>query len=75
MSYKSGVYQHVTGGMLGGHAVKIIGYGTDSKSGLDYWLVANSWNTDWGVNGYFMIRRGNNECNFEANMWTASPQL
>jgi cathepsin B len=75
MSYKSGVYQHVTGGMLGGHAVKIIGYGTDSKSGLDYWLVANSWNVDWGQNGYFMISRGNNECNFEANMWTASPQL
>nr|TKV90020.1 hypothetical protein SEVIR_9G000400v2 [Setaria viridis] len=25
--YKSGVYKHVTGGMMGGHAVKLIGWG------------------------------------------------
>ena len=27
--------------MLGGHAIKIIGYGTEG--GTPYWLVANSW--------------------------------
>ena len=27
MNYKSGVYHHVSGKMLGGHAVKIIGWG------------------------------------------------
>lgn len=44
-----GVYQHVTGQMLGGHAIKILGWGKENDT--PYWLVANSWNTDWGDNG------------------------
>ena len=44
-----GVYQHVTGGVLGGHAVKMLGWGVED--GTPYWIVANSWNTDWGDNG------------------------
>lgn len=35
--YKSGVYKHVTGDVLGGHAVKLIGWGT-SEDGEDYWV-------------------------------------
>ena len=47
--YITGVYQHTTGELLGGHAVKMIGWGyEDSKP---YWLIANSWNTDWGDHG------------------------
>ena len=42
LTYKSGVYKHVTGKGLGGHAVAIIGYGTDPSAG-SYWLVKNSW--------------------------------
>ena len=41
-TYTSGVYQHVTGSSLGGHAVKMVGWGTDN--GVDYWKIANSWN-------------------------------
>ena len=46
MSYKKGVYKHTTGYLEGGHAVKLIGWGTEA--GEDYWLCANSWNTNWG---------------------------
>ncbi|KAF3660120.1 cytochrome b6-f complex iron-sulfur subunit, chloroplastic [Capsicum annuum] len=63
--YKSGVYKHVTGKYIGGHAAKLIGWGT-SEEGEDYWLVVNSWNTDWGDDGYFKIRRGTNECEIES---------
>jgi len=63
MDYQSGVYHHTTGEYLGGHAVKIIGWGTLDST--PYWLVANSWNTTWGMQGFFMIERGNDECGFE----------
>jgi len=65
-NYKSGVYQHVSGSREGGHAIKIIGWGTEN--GTAYWLVANSWNTSWGANGFFKIRRGTNEVGIEASV-------
>jgi len=64
LAYKSGVYHHTgIGPMLGGHAIKIIGWGVDA--GVDYWWVANSWNEDWGDHGFFKIRKGTNECQIE----------
>lgn len=45
-----GVYQHVTGEELGGHAIKILGWG--EENGTPYWLAANSWNYDWGDKGW-----------------------
>jgi len=47
-SYKSGVYTHLSGYYTGSHAVKVIGWGVDSASGYDYWLISNSWGPDWG---------------------------
>jgi len=63
-SYKSGIYRHVSGEELGGHAVKIIGWGYDAPSSTNYWIVANSWNNDWGENGFFRIAFG--ECGIES---------
>jgi len=63
LPYQSGVYQHVTGDELGGHAIKILGWGVESNT--PYWLVANSWNTEWGAKGYFKILRGSDECGIE----------
>jgi cathepsin B len=66
-TYKSGVYAKTKGAKeLGGHAVEIIGYGTDAAAG-DYWLVKNSWNEEWGDEGFFKIKRGSNECGIEQN--------
>lgn len=66
ISYKTGVYHHVSGGLLGGHAVKIVGYGVES--GTKYWIVANSWAESWGEKGFFRIKKGSNECGFESNV-------
>ncbi|TVT97974.1 hypothetical protein EJB05_56745 [Eragrostis curvula] len=70
--YKSGVYKHITGGMMGGHAVKLIGWGT-SDAGEDYWLLANQWNRGWGDDGYFKIIRGRNECGIEEDVVAGLP--
>ncbi|KIH54085.1 papain family cysteine protease [Ancylostoma duodenale] len=65
--YKEGIYVHKWGRETGAHAVKIVGWGREN--GTDFWLIANSWNTDWGENGgYFRIARGNNECDIEAKV-------
>lgn len=69
MNYKSGVYKHVSGSLLGGHAVKIVGWGHDDSVNEDYWIVANSWGTGWGEQGFFRILRGKDECNFEADVY------
>lgn len=72
-AYKSGVYQHKTGENLGGHAIKILGWGVEE--GVKYWLVANSWNADWGDKGFFKILRGSNECGIEGNAVAGLPKL
>ncbi|MNF10457.1 Papain family cysteine protease [compost metagenome] len=75
MQYTSGVYHHISGAFMSGHAIKIVVWGVDSQSKLPYWIVANSWGVDWGMNGFFWIKRGSNECEIEEYMYTANVQL
>lgn len=72
MTYKSGVYKHVTGRFLGGHAVKLLGWGV-SEDDEPYWILANSWNTNWGDKGYFKMLRGRDECGIESNIVAGMP--
>ena len=44
------------------HAVAIVGWGTDATSGMDYWIMRNSWGESWGMDGYFLMERGVNMC-------------
>jgi len=71
--YKSGVYHHVAGETLGGHAVKMIGWG--EENGTPYWIIANSWNYDWGDGGFFKIVRGKNECGIEESIAAGLPKV
>ena len=64
------IFQHYTGGVIDDpkcgqqldHAVLIIGYGTDSTTGQEYYIVKNSWGTGWGINGYVLLARNKNMC-------------
>lgn len=67
----AGVYKHVAGKALGGHAIRILGWGVENDT--PYWLVANSWNTDWGSNGFFKILRGKDECGIEGQINAGLP--
>jgi len=73
LNYKSGVYQHLTGNYLGGHAVKAIGWGVED--GVKYWIIVNSWNEGWGDNGQIKILRGEDHCGIESDVVAGSPKI
>jgi cathepsin L len=61
--YKTGVYyeKQCSSEQLD-HGVLVVGYGTDQKGG-DYWIVKNSWGTEWGMEGFIHIARNRgNHC-------------
>eukprot|EP01116_Phalansterium_solitarium_P012996 TRINITY_DN297_c1_g1_i3.p1 TRINITY_DN297_c1_g1~~TRINITY_DN297_c1_g1_i3.p1 ORF type:complete len:355 (-),score=84.98 TRINITY_DN297_c1_g1_i3:168-1187(-) len=74
-AYKSGVYVQHSNHSLGTHAVKFIGWGVDNTTSLKYWLVANSWNVNWGDQGFFKILRGVDECGIEEETDFGTPNV
>jgi C1A family cysteine protease len=58
-SYQGGVYRHVTGDLLGYHAIAVVGF----SEGEQCWICKNSWGKDWGENGWFKIGYG--ECDID----------
>ena len=58
-SYSSGVITSDSCGTNLDHGVLIVGYGTES--GIDYWLVKNSWSSSWGDEGYVKIERSDSK--------------
>ncbi|XP_045445984.1 digestive cysteine proteinase 2-like [Melitaea cinxia] len=42
------------------HEVTLVGYG--EQDGETYWIVRNSWGTNWGIDGYFHMSTRDNSC-------------
>lgn len=69
--YTDGVYRRKHDATSdGGHAVTIVGWGVTS-AGTKYWIVRNSWGTEWNKSGasgagYWRHLRGSNEGGIES---------
>ena len=46
-----------------------------TENGTPYWLVANSWSTQWGEDGFFKILRGKNECGIEGQVFAGHAKV
>jgi len=49
--YSSGIYKSVSKHSVGGHAVSLVGFNDEGR----YWIVRNSWGSDWGENGFIRV--------------------
>ena len=61
------------GKLIFGHAVVLSGWGIEN--GIPFWWVRNSWGPNWGIDGYFKILRGNNECRIEEHVIAGLPNI
>lgn len=75
MDYSSGVYtNNANCGEELNHGVAVVGYNTSVKK--PYYIVRNSWGSDWGLNGYvkMAIGSGSGTCGI-ANDQNVVPKL
>lgn len=53
--YKSGIYSEKKIVVATNHVVSVVGWGQDPVTKEEYWIVRNSWGTQFGLNGFFQI--------------------
>jgi len=61
--YQSGVMSWEDCGWINvlDHCVQLVGYNSADSSN-NYWVVRNSWNTDWGIEGYIWLEMWRDTC-------------
>ncbi|KAG2306250.1 hypothetical protein Bca4012_084713 [Brassica carinata] len=53
--YTSGVFTGPCDHWYGNHNVVVVGYGNNGT--MDYWIIRNSWGSNWGESGYLKLQR------------------
>ena len=72
--YKEGIYESNDIEKLNlFHIVEIIGWGIEKNK--SYWLIQNSYGSQWGDNGFFKIIRGKNHLGIEGYATSAEPLI
>ncbi len=63
-NYKSGYYNESCSEP--NHAVILVGFGHDIEKNVKYWIIRNSWGSEWGINGYGYVKYDEN------NYWSCN---
>lgn len=53
--YTSGIYKDSHCSTILNHAIGVVGYGTEGAE--NYWIIRNSWSTEWGEKGYCRLAK------------------
>eukprot|EP00126_Sphaerothecum_destruens_P013059 Sdes_comp22342_c0_seq1m20824 len=77
-SYQGGVFEQDVEFSALNHEVSVVGWGMDSETGKEHWIVRNSMGSEFGEEGFFKIAMyGNNlgieeDCSFGVPLWNQS---
>jgi len=63
-NYKSGYYDENCSEP--NHAIILVGMGFDQIKNIQYWIIRNSWSSNWGIEGYGYIKYDN------SNNWSCN---
>merc|ERR1711871_815469 len=74
-NYKGGIFVDKSGCTSPMHAVAVSGFGTDPKTGTEFWIVRNSWGRYFGEDGWFRIQKGTNNLGIENQCAWGVPKL
>lgn len=71
-AYTGGIFEDKTADMEVVHDISIVGYGVENE--VPYWVIRNSWGTQWGEDGFMRLVRGKDNLAIESDCAWATPK-
>lgn len=74
-TYTGGIYSQKVLFVSINHAIAVVGWGIDQPTNTEYWIVRNSWGTQFGENGFFRIKMHSDNLGIDSHAcWYGVPE-